>query len=50
MKKKIIIPLYLKEIITKYPKITSGRKNYWLKEKKIKKTISLINNYNHFIK
>ena len=39
------IPSYLKELIKLYPSITSGRKNYFETNKKIKKNIKLIKKY-----
>ena len=39
------IPIYIKKIIKKYPKLTSGRKNYECHERRILDTINLIKKY-----
>ena len=44
-KKKLEVPIYLKEIIKKNPKLMSGRKNYKSHEKRISDTINLIKKY-----
>ncbi len=45
MKKSIKIPTYIKDIITKYPKIVSGRKNFYNHHTRIIKTIDLIKEF-----
>ena len=45
MKKSIKIPGYVKDIITKYPKILSGRKNFYNHHTRVIKTIDLIKEY-----
>jgi len=42
LNKKNVYPRYLKELLHKYPKIASGRKNFDEYEKRILKTIKLI--------
>ena len=46
------IPLYLKKIITNYPKLKSGRRNYRKHEKRILDTIELIKKFkkNNFLR
>ena len=43
MKNKI--PIYLRNILKLYPKISSGRKNYDDAEKRIEKSINLTKDY-----
>ena len=45
MKNLIKIPAYIKDIITKYPKIVSGRKNFYNHHTRVIKTINLIKQY-----
>jgi len=45
LNKKRAYPKYLKELLQKYPKIASGRKNFDRHEKRILKTIKLIKEY-----
>ncbi len=45
MNKKSVYPKYLKELLHKYPKIASGRKNFDEYEKRIQKTIKLMKEY-----
>ena len=45
MKKSIKIPAYIKDIVTKYPKILSGRKNFYNHHTRVIKTIDLIKEY-----
>ncbi len=39
------VPKYLKILITNYPKIASGRKNYYLQNLRIQKSLALIKKY-----
>jgi len=45
LNKKGVYPRYLKELLHKYPKIASGRKNFDEYEKRILQTIKLIKKY-----
>tara|TARA_Y100000768_G_scaffold374003_1_gene343270 strand:- start:204 stop:353 length:150 start_codon:yes stop_codon:yes gene_type:complete len=45
LRKKNKIPNYLKEILKKYPEITSGRKNIEFSHERIKTTLNLIKKY-----
>tara|TARA_Y100001970_G_C14164271_1_gene820350 strand:- start:469 stop:618 length:150 start_codon:yes stop_codon:yes gene_type:complete len=45
LKQKKIQKNYIYELIKKYPKITSGRKNILGYEKRISKTLKLIKDY-----
>jgi len=45
LNKKNKIPKYLKNLIKDYPKITSGRKNYYQHNFRIIKTIEIIKKY-----
>ena len=45
MKKLIKIPDYIKNIITDYPKVISGRKNFYNHHTRVIKTIDLIKEY-----
>ena len=45
MKNKNKVPVYLKHLIEKYPKIFSGRKNFEQHHKRIIKTLKLIEKF-----
>ena len=44
-KKSKIIKNYIKDILTQYPKIASGRKNYDFYDKRIMKNIKLVKKF-----